>query len=208
MVKIIQTDTKHSTKLKNYHGFRRTITVIAMLLTLSQFASAQKVVLRNNLVYDAALTPNLGFDIALSKKWSLGANLGYRPWPTDDHKTKKWRHFLIAPELRHWNDSVFKHKSTYWGLNVFYSHYNVSNVKFPFGMYKEVRDHRLEGDLLGLGIFYGKTWRLNRTFRLELEGGIGAGLAWYDKFECGHCGAKIGEDTKPFLIPKIVVNIV
>ena len=68
MVKIIQTDKKHSTKLKNYHGFGRTITVIAMLLTLSQFASAQKVVLRNNLVYDAALTPNLGFDIALSKK--------------------------------------------------------------------------------------------------------------------------------------------
>lgn len=184
------------------------VTVVALLLLSSIEVKAQRVVLRNNLLYDAALTPNLGFDISISEKWTLGANIGYRPWPTDDHKTRKWRHLLIAPELRHWNDSVFAHKSSYWGLNLIYSHYNVANVKFPFGMYREVRDHRLEGDLWGVGVFYGYTWRLNRTFRLEVEGGIGAGLASYDKYECGHCGTKIGDDTKPFLIPKLVVNIV
>lgn len=177
-------------------------------LCLSVSTSAQTFVVRNNLVYDAALTPNLGFDVRLSNKWSLGANVGYRPWPTSDLKDRKWRHLLIAPELRHWNDSIFKHKSTYWGLNLIYSHYNVGNVTFPFGMYKSVRHERKEGDLFGVGAFYGYTFRLNRIFRMELEAGVGVGLTKYDRFECGHCGAKLGNQTKAAFIPKLAVNIV
>ena len=161
---------------------------------------------RNNFIYDISGTLNLGADVRVSPHWTMGLNAGYRPWPTDDKTTRKWKHFLIAPELRYWTDSTF-HRS-YWGTNVFYSHYNVGHVTFPFGLYKTVRDHRIQGDLIGLGAFYGRSWRLNRYFRLEGELGLGIGYTWAKKYECAHCGAYEGKHNKPFLIPKLTLNVV
>ena len=163
---------------------------------------------RNNLLYDAALTPNIGFDYRLDSVWTIGFTAGYRPWPTDDMKEKKWRHFLIMPELRHWSDSVYADKSWFWGINMMYSHYNVSNVHFPFGLYPSVRHARKEGDLVAIGASYGRSWRLSRLFRLEAEAGVDVGYAWGDKYNCGKCGKKIGEYDGPFLVPKLALNIV
>ena len=170
--------------------------------------TVQRFSLRNNLLYDAALTPNLGVEYALGQHWSIGGNVGFRPWPTDDNTSKKWKHLLVAPELRYWNDSIYKHKSSFWGLNPIWSHYNVAEVKFPFGMYKSVRDGRREGDLLALGIFYGYNWRLNRHFRLEAEVGVAAGYAWGKEYDCGHCGTYRGDYDGPFVVPKLALNIV
>lgn len=161
---------------------------------------------RNNFIYDISGTLNLGADVRVSPHWTVGLNAGYRPWPTDDKTTRKWKHFLIAPELRYWTDSTF-HRS-YWGTNIFYSHYNVGHVTFPFGLYKTVRDHRVQGDLIGIGAFYGRSWRLNRYFRLEGELGLGIGYTWAKKYECAHCGAYEGRQNKPFLIPKLTLNVV
>lgn len=161
---------------------------------------------RNNFIYDISGTLNLGADVRVSPHWTMGLNAGYRPWPTDDKTTRKWKHFLVAPELRYWTDSTF-HRS-YWGTNIFYSHYNVGHVTFPFGLYKTVRDHRVQGDLIGLGIFYGRSWRLNRYFRLEGELGLGFGYTWAKKYECAHCGSYEGKQNKPFLIPKLTLNVV
>lgn len=161
---------------------------------------------RNNFIYDISGTLNLGADVRVSPHWTMGLNAGYRPWPTDDKTARKWKHFLIAPELRYWTDSTF-HRS-YWGTNVFYSHYNVGHVTFPFGLYKTVRDKRVQGDLIGLGAFYGRSWRLNRYFRLEGELGLGIGYTWAKKYECAHCGAYEGKHNKAFLIPKLTLNIV
>lgn len=84
----------------------------------------------------------------------------------------------------------------------------MAEVKFPFGMYKSVRDGRREGDLLALGIFYGYNWRLNRHFRLEAEVGVAAGYAWGKEYDCGHCGTYRGDYDGPFVVPKLALNIV
>lgn len=167
-------------------------------------------VLRNNLAYDAALTPNLGVELRFdSARWSLGLNAGFRPWPTDDQAEKKWRHLLLAPELRHWtNDSTFQTRGAYWGMNLVYSHYNASNLHFPFGLYSAVRHHRLQGDLAAIGAFYGYSWRLSRLLRLEAEAGLGVGYTWAKKYDCAHCGTYYGRDNKPILVPKVALNIV
>ena len=183
------------------------VVLLFLVLTISHKAAAQSpVAVRNNLIYDLTGTPNLGADFRVSSHWTLGMTAGYRPWPTDDNATRKLRHLLIAPELRYWNDSTF-YKS-YWGLNPIYSHYNVSHVTFPFGLYKDVRDHRMEGDLFAIGVFYGRTWRLNRFFRLEGELGVALGYAWAKKYDCTHCGTYYGKDNKPFAIPKLTLNLV
>ena len=212
--------------MKSMQYMQRTLGKTLLLLALlagSQQAEAQQNVVRydtitytkvkpwavrNNLLYDAALTPNIGFDYRLDSVWTIGFTAGYRPWPTDDMKEKKWRHFLIMPELRHWSDSVYADKSWFWGINMMYSHYNVSNVHFPFGLYPSVRHARKEGDLVAIGASYGRSWRLSRLFRLEAEAGVDVGYAWGDKYNCGKCGKKIGEYDGPFLVPKLALNIV
>ena len=183
------------------------VVLLLIALFMGGQAYAQKnFAIRNNFIYDISGTPNLGFDVRISPHWTLGLNAGYRPWPTDDNTTRKWKHFLIAPELRHWTDSTF-HRS-YWGTNVFYSHYNVGHVTFPFGLYQTVRDHRVQGDLIGLGAFYGRSWRISRYIRLEGEVGLGVGYTWAKKYECAHCGSYLGRENKPFLIPKLTLNVV
>lgn len=195
------------------------IALFCLLLTDAIPVSAQHVSLRNNLLYDATLTPNLGIDIQTSDHWSWGLLAGFRPWPTNDDATKKLRHLLIAPEVRRWQvpqqvlrlpktDSLYRSHANYWGLNAIYSHYNVGGVKFPFGLYKEARDHRLQGDLAAVGAFVGRTWRISPLLRIEAEVGMAVGYTWYKKYDCVHCGTYHGKDNKPFLLPKVALSIV
>ena len=91
---------------------------------------SQRVAVRNNLLYDAALTPNAGVEVRLDSTWTLGLNAGLNLWDYNKAKNQKWRHVMISPYLRHYNKELF-HKS-FWGIHAVYSHYNVGNVKFPF----------------------------------------------------------------------------
>jgi outer membrane protein OmpA-like peptidoglycan-associated protein len=131
---------------------------------------------------------------------------GYRPWPTDDVSTRKLRHVLISPSVRYWTDSVNVHH--FFGANVIYSHYNVGGIKFPFGLYKSVRNERRQGDLVALGIFYGYSWPLGRFFNLEAMIGAAIGYTSYDRFECVHCGQMLGHEKKLFGMPQAALNIV
>lgn len=218
-------------KIKNIRLSRIIVLFVLVVVSISNGVQAQSIrdslvvddsprtkwIARTNLIWWATLTPNVGIDYQASPRWTWGVTFGINPWTLSNDK--KWKHILVAPEVRRFSQPLdrlrlpnvhpdYKSHTSYWGLNAFYSHYNVSNVTFPFGLYKEVRDNRLQGDLVALGIFYGHTWRLSRLFRLEAEVGIGGGYTWYDKYECGHCGAKIGEDKKGFLVPKLALNIV
>lgn len=177
---------------------------IFLLLTLS--AQAQQVTVSNNLLYDAWLTPNLRLGLRLSPHWSVGVTGGYRPWPADDHRSRKWKHLLVSPDVRYWTDSVNVHH--FLGLNLIYSHYNVADVKFPFGLYKSVRDERRQGDLGALGVFYGYSWPLGRYWNIEALIGAAVGYTKYDRYECGECGTKIGDDKKFFAMPQAALNIV
>jgi hypothetical protein len=167
--------------------------------------------LRLNLAYAAIATPNLGFEIPLGKHFTIGANAGLKPWPrwlpgdTDPENPKKWKHFLIAPEFRWWTDEVYE--KWFVGADLIYIHYNAGSLRFPFGLYPEIRDNRYQGDFYGIGAFVGRSWYLSDRLRLETEIGIGAGYKKADIYECGHCGARIGQTTGPVLLPKIGVNL-
>ena len=141
------------------------ITVRLALVTLmfslaSATATAQQVTISNNLLYDAALTPNLRLGLRLSPHWSLGLTAGYRPWPTSDDVDRKWKHLLVSPSIRYWKDSVNVHH--FFGANILYAHYNLAAIHLPFGMYKALRHERRQGDFIGLGAFYGYSWPLGR----------------------------------------------
>ena len=178
----------------------------ACLMLVSTHTMAQQVTISNNLLYDAWLTPNLRVGVRLAPHWSMGVTAGYRPWPTDDHKSKKWKHLLVSPDLRYWTDSVNVHH--FFGVNLIYSHYNVADVKFPFGLYKSVRNERRQGDLGALGVYYGYSWPLGRHWNIEALIGAAVGYTKYDRYECGECGTKIGDDKTWFAMPQAGLNIV
>ena len=87
-------------------GMLRTLFLALLLSCNSADTFAQQVTISNNLLYDAWLTPNLRVGFRMAPHWSVGLTGGYRPWPTDDNATRKYRHLLISPSVRYWKDSV------------------------------------------------------------------------------------------------------
>ena len=185
-----------------------TIACISLLAFVNvEKADAQTFSFKTNLLYDATLTPNLGFDVRLNSKWSTGAVVGLNAWDINKDKNKKWRHILVAPNVRRWlGDSLFR--KSYIEADLMYSHYNVGNTSIPFGLYKGAKDRRLQGDLLALGGKYGYSWILSRTWRIEAEAGVAIGYAWFKEYECPHCGQQLGEGNRIFLLPQLGINVV
>ena len=206
-------------KEKRRHNLFGRLLAIALLLSpaLSLVAEAQspecvsvpqgRIALRTNLLYDATLSPNLGVEVRVDSAWTVGLLAGINAWDVDKAKNRKWRHILFSLRARKFlNDSVF-HKG-YIEADVIYSHFNVGNVKFPFGLYKSVRDRRLQGDLVALGGKYGYSWILARNWRIEAEAGVAVGYAWFKEYDCPHCGTFLGNGDRIFLLPQLGINIV
>lgn len=166
---------------------------------------------RTNLLWDAAAEPNIGLEFPVGKHVSLGLNAGIKTWPrwlfwdNDQTNPRHWRNFAIVPEARFYFDQVYD--GWFVGADILYTHYNVGALKFPFGMYSQVLEHRLQGNLVGLGLFGGHSWWLGNHWRLEAEAGLAVGYNSAEKYECDHCGSKIGDEKGPVLVPKLGVNL-
>lgn len=195
-----------STNYSKIPSLLRTLFLALLLSCNIADTFAQQVTISNNLLYDAWLTPNLRVGFRMAPHWSVGLTGGYRPWPTDDNATRKYRHLLVSPSVRFWTDSVNVHH--FFGANLIYSHYNVGGITFPFGLYKSVRNERRQGDLLALGVFYGYSWPLNRYWNIEALIGVALGHTQYDRYECVRCGEKLGREKKLFAMPEAAINIV
>ena len=138
--------------------------------------------------------------------------MGLKAWPRwwvgdwSAENPTHWRHLLVAPEFRWWPSEVFS--KWFVGADLVWSHFNVGGVKFPLGtIYPAVRDNRLQGDVWALGIFAGYSWWLTKHLRLEVEAGVAGGWYTAGKYECPHCGAKIGDVSGVAVIPKLGVNL-
>ena len=200
-----------------YNTFGRLLTIALLLIpAFSQVSDAQSplgdnvpqrhVALRTNLLYDATLSPNLGFDVRVDSAWTVGLLAGVNAWDIDKTENKKWRHMLFSLRARKFRKNLFE-KGYYEG-DLIYSHFNVGNIKFPFGLYSAVKNHRLQGDLVALGGKYGYSWILARDWRIEAEGGIAVGYAWFKEYDCPHCGTFIGNGDRIFLLPQLGINVV
>lgn len=169
--------------------------------------SAQNFALKNNVLYDAMLTPNFGFEARVADRWTVGANIGFNPFPVSDKKLPKWRHILVAPQFRYYFCSVFVRD--FLEVNTVYSHYNVGGVGFPIGtLYPDVRNNRLQGDMVAIGAAYGWSWIMTPHFSIEAEAGLDVGYTWFKRYECPWCGSFLGDDEKWFLMPKFGFNLI
>ncbi len=189
-------------------GLRHLVLIVLSILT-SLTAEAQNLTLSNNLLCDAALTPNLrlGYAPDSTSRWSYGFTAGFNPWPRGNLTKKKHRHLLLSPEVRYWTDSV--NVGHFFGANVIYSHFNAGYTDMI--IYKGVKDERRQGDMVALGAFYGYSWRLGRRWTMEAVAGLAVGYAWYDRFVINEKRTNwipSGDGNGVFLMPQLGLNIV
>ena len=170
-------------------------------------AKDEVVAIKNNLLYDAAATPNLQLEVKMAPKWSMEFGVGFNPFPLDDTKFPKWRHLMVSIAPRYWFCNVFNRG--FVSINAAYAMFNVAGDAYPVSwMYKEVKDGRYEGHAAMAGASGGWHFPIKPYFSIELEGGVDAGYAWYRQYECKHCGDMQAQGGRWLVLPKIGVNLV
>lgn len=179
--------------------------VLYMLIILSfPLASYSQWSIKNNLLYDAALTWNAGIENRISHHWTTALNVGYSPYKLGTNSTRRWRHLMAMPEARYW--FCVPYARHFISMNAVYSHYNAARLNLPF---YSTGDYRYQGDFVGAGASYGYAIAIGKNKHWNVEFEVGADLCytWYDKYECEHCGDELGSESKWFVLPKLGVNL-
>lgn len=139
--------------------------------------------LKTNLLWDAALCANLGFELELWPRWSLDVPVWYSPYDI----TRRWRIRLLAiqPEVR------------YWLRNAGAGHYfgvHTSVVGFNVSFNGDFRYQDPNYAVFGVGLGYGFAFHLDKARRWSLEAQIGAGYLsykWIKYHNTGRNGAEV-----------------
>lgn len=185
-------------------GRKVILLMLVLLMGNTLTMRAQGLALKSNILYDATTTPNAGIELRLSNKWTAGMNIALNPWTFSDNK--KLKHLLVSPQVRYWLCESFS--GHFFGANLAYVHYNVSDIKFPLSLYSGVDGERRQGDLAAIGASYGYSWILSPHWSLEAEAGLDLGYAWSDCYDSRKCGTYRGPDNKFLVLPRLAVNIV
>lgn len=173
---------------------------VLIILGVFLYASAlfgQKVAIKNNILYDLTLTPNIGIEIGLSPKATLNINGGVNPFNLGDYK--RFKHWLIQPEYRYWFCERFN--GTFVGVHLHAAEFSVADLKLPFGFMSQLQGHKYEGFLYGGGINVGHQWILNRNWSIEAVIGAGYARIDADKYPCAVCGEKIKSKSYNYFGP-------
>lgn len=167
----------------------RPLTVIPALVPIPADISVQQAprqrffALKTNLLWDAALCANLGFEIELWPRWSLDVPVWYSPYDI----TGRWRIRLLAtqPEVRYWlREAGTGH---YFGVHTSVIGFNVSFA----GDYRYQDPNHAA---FGLGIGYGFAFHLDKAHRWSMEAQVGAGYLsykWIKYHNTGRNGAEV-----------------
>lgn len=155
--------------------------------------SAQKVAVKNNLIYDAAvLSPNLALEFGLGPKTTLDVTGGYNWYYFNKDKNNKFKHWLAQPELRFWSCERFN--GFFWGIHLHGGEFNVANNRMPFGLGSFAENYRYEGHFYGAGVSIGNQWILGKRWNLEASIGAGYARVSYDKYGKDKCAPLIKSD--------------
>lgn len=185
---------------------RITITLLIVFLS-TLFATSQTVGIKTNFAHWAvAATPNAGLEFALGRKYTLEVGAAYNPFEFSDYR--KFKHWLVQPELRYWTCESFN--GHFFGLHALAAEFNVGGFDWPVGRLKEIKENRYEGYAFGGGLSYGYQWPVAKRLNLELNLGVGYAHLSYDKFKCVRCGDKLESDVKEnyFGVTKAAVSLI
>ncbi len=162
--------------------------------------------IKNNLLYDATLTPNLGAEIVVGQRSTFQLFYGLNPW-NGYHGQKRLQHWSLMPEYRYWLSGE-PFRGWFMGLHAVGGEYNVAGNQLPFGLFETLRHSHYEGWFGGGGLTIGHAWRLSRHWNLEAALGIGYAYTRYSRYENEECGDLLEQGHHNYVGPtKLALNI-
>ena len=174
-----------------------------LFICFSASASAQKVAVKTNLLYDVTTTLNLGAEFRVAPKWTIDLSGNYNPFKFKNDK--KMKHWLVQPEARYWLCEAFN--GHFFALHALGGTFNVGNL--DLGIFPSTKGTRAEGGMYGAGIGWGYQFVLGNRWNLGLEIGGGWIHANYDEYECPHCGEWLKEEKKDYFgLTKAAVTLI
>lgn len=184
--------------------------MLCILSSMAVLASGQKLALKNNILGDAMLNPNIGIEFEAAPRWTVDVPFSFNAW-TLSHD-RRWKHWAVQPGARYWFCNTFA--GHFVGVHAHGGQYNIgglhNSIKFLGTDFSKLTDTRFQGWFVGAGVSYGYAWILNKHWNLEAEIGFGWSYTRYDRYPCQHCGDKI-ENNKAhnYVGPtKAAVNLV
>ncbi|GHT40688.1 hypothetical protein AGMMS49965_09330 [Bacteroidia bacterium] len=149
----------------------------------------------SNLLYDATASLNVAAEFQIKKKWTLKVPIAYNPWQYGKEvgSIKQFKFVLVQPELRRWLCEPFT--GWFFGVHAHYAKFNVAG--YDIG---NLKDHRFEGDIYGVGLSAGYDFYLAPRWSLEASLGLGYARAVYDRYNCTTCGYE-GSDKDNYIGP-------
>ncbi len=195
----------------------RKIILLSLVFVLSALgsASAQKIAIKNNMLYDAIPTVNLGIEIGLGRRTTLDISGNYNAWDMNKAQNEKLRHMLIQPEFRYY--FCEKMNGHFIGAHVHGMEYNVCGHNWLLNTFKTAstlngfseEKSRYQGVGYGAGIVYGYDIVLSSHFNIELAVGAGYVHLDYDRYGPDKCSAFLGSDVKDYWgLTKLGVSLV
>lgn len=187
---------------------KRFLGLLFFLITTT--LASQNVAVKSNILYDMTATVNGGVEVGLSPQWSFDLSANFNAW--NFSHDRKWKHWLLQPEVRYWFCDRFA--SHFLGFHLLAGQYNIGGLSnglhFLGTDLSRLSDHRFQGWMAGAGFAYGHTWILSRHWNLEAEIGFGYVYSRYDMFECAGCGKKkeTGQSHHYIGPTKAAVNLV
>lgn len=115
-----------------------------------------------NILYDAAITPNVALELPMGKHWSLLAEYTF-PWWVNKQNDRAWQIQKWDLGLRYWLGRKRDRQNPY---NQLTGHF--FGVDLGLGYYDiEPRHMGYQGEFLTAGLEYGYAWRLGEHWRMS-----------------------------------------
>jgi len=167
--------------------------MLLVLLTTPVFG--QRLAIKENLPLAALRVPNIGLELEVGQKLTLDISAAYNPFQVSE--TKKWKLWTVQPELRYWFCQNFS--GSFVGLHAGAGQFNIGG--FDNAIYPGLKDTRVQGSFWNAGISYGYHWILSPRWGIEATAGFGYANYQYKRFNCLHCGEKVGSGKESYLGP-------
>ena len=152
-------------------------------------------VIKSNIVYAAALTPNIAVELPIKKKFSIELSSTYNAWDMKDNI--KWKNLTVMTEFRYWPKKNMQ--GMFYGLNVNWAKYNIGGIPMPY--FAEADYYRYDGWTMGAGVSAGYMWYLSKHWSFEANIGLGVNYTSYDKYLQPVCGAYWGSFKNILIMP-------
>lgn len=152
-------------------------------------------VIKSNIVFAAALTPNIAVELPIKKKFSVELSSTYNAW--DMKGNVKWKNLVVMSEFRYWPKKNMEGR--FYGFNVNWAKYNIGGIPMPY--FAEADYYRYDGWTAGVGVSAGYMWYLSRHWSFEANIGLGVNYTSYDKYLQPVCGAYWGSFKNILIMP-------